>query len=624
MQEVVFDIEVYPRWWCIVYSNPDDMSNLEVITSEYRDYIKIIKKLIIKRVLIGFNVKGYDLRILNAIVDGADAYRIYELSKAIINDTEDVYNNYYYWNKFNFSDLYDDYRFGSLKEFESNSGMPIVECSIPFDQEYLTLEEKIDIVRYCKHDVKATIRLLESRRNYVDAKIAMAELFNIPLHTAYKSTNAKLSALVLKAKATYRPRETMFIIPEKVTDYIHSNLPEEVISMFDEIKYDNEPDDKPEVILFGNKVKFGAGGLHSTLDDNILVKRKKGKILILADVISYYPFLMMVFDYLSRNVKNPSIYKELYALRREFKKQMKTLDKNSKLYKELNNKQLAIKLILNTTYGATNNKYNALYDPFQATSVCYLGQLLLASLANELYNKTGATIVQSNTDGLLIYADEIVAEQIYDIIKEWEKITGLFMEIEDVEMFFQRDVNNYIEVKLKDGKYKYNLKGKWTNQAKDGFINNLNAPITHVAILNYYVKNKPVRETIWECEDLIDFCFTAKTGHTYDKTYYQYNDEYLRANKINRVVATTDKRCGTVYKFKDMSSKLSSEDPKTQSKIEDFTRRTGLDYGRLDKIAEIPDQSKIVNEELFMIPDLDIDWYVSFTENKIKELRVIE
>ena len=65
--------------------------------------------------MIGFNVKGYDLRILNAIVNGADAYRIYELSKAIINDTEDVYNNYYYWNKFNFSDLYDDYRFGSLK-----------------------------------------------------------------------------------------------------------------------------------------------------------------------------------------------------------------------------------------------------------------------------------------------------------------------------------------------------------------------------------------------------------------------------------------------------------------------------------------------------------------------------
>ena len=49
MQEVVFDIEVYPRWWCIVYSNPDDMSNLEVITSEYRDYIKIIEKLIIKK-----------------------------------------------------------------------------------------------------------------------------------------------------------------------------------------------------------------------------------------------------------------------------------------------------------------------------------------------------------------------------------------------------------------------------------------------------------------------------------------------------------------------------------------------------------------------------------------------
>ena len=68
----------------------------------------------------------------------------------------------------------------------------------------------------------------------------------------------------------------------------------------------------------------------------------------------------------------------------------------------LKKKQNALKLILNTTYGAMKNKYNALFDEYRASCVCYLGQLLLASLANNLHNLSDVKIVQTNTDGLLI------------------------------------------------------------------------------------------------------------------------------------------------------------------------------------------------------------------------------
>ena len=67
MQEVIIDIEVYPEWWCIVHSDPDDMDKLHVITSQTPDYKHIIYALTLKKVFIGFNLKGYDLRILNAI-----------------------------------------------------------------------------------------------------------------------------------------------------------------------------------------------------------------------------------------------------------------------------------------------------------------------------------------------------------------------------------------------------------------------------------------------------------------------------------------------------------------------------------------------------------------------------
>ena len=39
MKEIVFDIEVYPDWWCIVYSDPD-YTNIGVIQSTDKDYMR--------------------------------------------------------------------------------------------------------------------------------------------------------------------------------------------------------------------------------------------------------------------------------------------------------------------------------------------------------------------------------------------------------------------------------------------------------------------------------------------------------------------------------------------------------------------------------------------------------
>jgi hypothetical protein len=88
--------------------------------------------------------------------------------------------------------------------------MSIEECPVPFYKYDLTEKEKELIISYCKHDVKATKRLLEYRREYIDSKIVLSDLFQIPLTTAYKSTNAKLAALILKAQVQKRPLQTKF------------------------------------------------------------------------------------------------------------------------------------------------------------------------------------------------------------------------------------------------------------------------------------------------------------------------------------------------------------------------------------------------------------------------------
>lgn len=599
LENVIFDMEVFPKWWCMVYTNPKNINEKLVISSDTENYLKILSELRIKRCLIGFNIKGYDLRILNAILHGCDPDRVYQLSKDIVENQEerDVLNSFNFWNNFNFSDLYDDWRFGTLKEFESNTGMSIKESEISFDKEDLTEEDKKEIIEYCIHDVDATVKLFEYRKEYFESKIMLSEMFDIPIDVALKSTNAKLCALVLQATKKFRPVDYKFKIPERVESYIKNNLPSEIIDLFEYFS-----DEAKEVNLFDNNVVFGIGGIHSTISENIVCKTTQEKTLLKIDVTSYYPNLMMKFDYISRNIINPKKYEQIYNLRVELKKKANEesrLNGKTDKWKKLNAQQTALKLILNTTYGAMKNQYNALYDEYQASSLCYLGQLLLASLSNKIHNSTNSKIIQTNTDGIMVYVDNDEIDLVKAIVSEWEEMTGFDMEYDVVKVFFQRDVNNYIEV-TDNAKKPYELKGKWANQAEET-IANLNAPITHKAIVDYYVNGIPVEKTINNCQNIFDFCFTAKTGFSYKKTYHYVNGEPRVVNKINRVVATTDEKMGTLKKYK----RLENGD------------------SRYDKIADIPEHCYLMNDDLFMLDTLDKEWYITFTKNKIKELRCI-
>lgn len=273
-------MEVYPHWWCMVCKNPDDLEELHIITNETENYLGVIKDVIHKVCLVGFNIKGYDLRILNAIQRKLSPEEVYEVSNAIVNNIEWVYNDYSFWNKYIFTDLYDDWS-GSLKEFESNVGMSVEETDVPFGKENLTKEDIESIIKYCIHDVDATCKLYEFRKEYIQSKTMLSELFDIPYITTLRSTNAKLCALALKAKQLNRLQSRDFEIPKNVEPYIKKHLPKEVIDLFK--SFNNEYEDKT-VNLFGNTVVFGIGGIHSTISDRIIAKATDDYSLINVDV----------------------------------------------------------------------------------------------------------------------------------------------------------------------------------------------------------------------------------------------------------------------------------------------------------------------------------------------------
>ena len=166
---VVFDWEVFPHWNCMVYNIYNGTDNIEfgVITSDDENYVTELRRISKLGYLVGFNIKGYDMQIFNFACMGYTPEELYTHNEKIINSTDGKWKDLSFWRKYEFSDLFDDLKtMGSLKQFESNTGLLIKESNIPFGKENLSEEDKKEIIEYCKHDVFATNKLVGARWGY--------------------------------------------------------------------------------------------------------------------------------------------------------------------------------------------------------------------------------------------------------------------------------------------------------------------------------------------------------------------------------------------------------------------------------------------------------------------------
>ena len=257
---------------------------------------------------------------------------------------------------------------------------------------------------------------------------------------------------------------------------------------------------------------------------------------------------MTINGYTSRNIPNPQIFAEMLEKRMEAKKKGDKVMAN------------ALKLVANTTYGATLNKFNDLYDPLMARSVCVSGQLYLLELAEHLHRSVpDLKIVQLNTDGIMVEFDETHYPDVLSITGEWQKRTGFELEEDKIAAIIQKDVNNYVEI-AEDGGIK--TKGGYLVRgiAPVGAFNvNNNATIVAKAITEYFVHQTPVNETINECSDIKAFQLIAKAGTKYREAYHLVDGEKRPVQKVNRVYATTDERYGKVFKVKGIDEDANGE-----------------------------------------------------------------
>ncbi len=303
------------------------------------------------------------------------------------------------------------------------------------------------------------------------------------------------------------------------------------------------------------------------------------------DVASYYPHLMTLYGYSSRNIPSPETFTNVLERR------LKAKEEGDKHTSD------TLKLVINTAYGASLNKYNDLYDPLMGRSVCVSGQLFLLDLIyGYLESCKTVKILQANTDGILISVDSSELPKVHAVNAEWEARTGFMLEEDKVKKIVQKDVNNYVMV-LMDGRVK--TKGGYVSYgiAPAGAWNvNNDYVIVKKAIIDYFVKDKPVEETILTCDNIHEFQYIAKAGGKYSHVYHVVDDDEIQVQKVNRVYATKDKRYGTLYKVHRETGRPAKIEGLPKHCIID--NRNELNIGDIDKEHYIQKAYKMISDFL--------------------------
>ena len=587
-----YDIEVFKYDWLVIFKRACDGKRFiyHNDNASVKEFMRDDDCL-----LGGFNEKHYDCHILKAICCGADNALVKEINDWIIKGNQGFDHWFIKQNKFWFNhfDVRDDMQQGlSLKAIEGHLGLNIEETSVSFDIDRPLTQDELDMtIHYCNHDVDVAERLIKMRKEYLDGKIALGRMKDIPDTKALYATNAKITAMFLGATPRRWTDEREYHYPPNLNK---ERVPPEVLDFFEQIHDKSIPSDK----LFKMKLKiivddcefvYGFGGIHGAIP-TYQEEEKGTRIIRNYDVASLYPSLMIYCGYTSRNVESAAFYEKVYHDRLTAKANGDKKTANT------------LKLCLNTTYGAMLNKYNALYDPLMGRSVCISGQLFLTELACGYLEKCKTVkIIQINTDGVMISFDESEYEQVKAVNAEWEQRTKFALEEDKIRKVVQKDVNNYIIIK-DDGSTK--VKGGYLTHgippAGAWNINN-NAVIVKKALLEYFTNNVPVKQTINCCDDIFQFQLIAKAGTKFKEAYHIVDGEKIAIQKVNRVYATKDERYGTLSKVKVLAC-----DDDTELK-------------RSQKIESLPEHCIIDNDNHLTIADVDKEFYIQVAQKRVND-----
>lgn len=551
----------------VVFINPysgkvteivDDPDKLTKFYEKYKDEI-----------FVSYNGRHYDQYIFKGILCGFDPK---EINDYIIKDKRpgwqfsDLFNKIQLYN-YDAAKLND----GGLKTLESYMGNDIRETSVDFDIDRpLTPAEIRETLKYCMHDVEQLIEVFIQRKNDFNAHMSLITTFGLPLSYINK-TPVQLSAKILNCqRIEHDDAHNVTFVP---TLRLHKYA--EVKTWFkkqlDYLRNTGEYNKEAlKIDIAGVPHSFGWGGAHGAR------LKYHGKGLYLhVDVESYYPLLMIVYGFLTRNSQTPEKFKEIYETRVALKRAGKKAE------------QAPYKIVINGTFGISKDPTSPAYDPLQANNICINGQLLLVDLIEKLEAVPGFELIQSNTDGLIIKIPDTddAFNMTDDICYEWETRTGMKLAFDVITEICQKDVNNYV-FKFENGKIE--RKGAYV-QESNPLKNDLT--IVNTALVEYMMNGVPVEETINSCNDLNLFQKVVKVSAKYLCAWH--NGKRLQ-DKTFRVFASLDKSNGYICKQK-------------------------TEGATLEKFANVPNHCEIYNGKIDENTRVNLDkqYYINLAKKRL-------
>lgn len=557
-----YDFEVFQFDWLVVIIDPLEKKETIIVndSEQLRNYYDSHSN----DIWIGYNSRMYDQYILKGILCGFNPKQI---SDHIIIKKQGGWSFSSLLRNFPLNNYDVMTSMHGLKQLEGFMGNDIKETTVDFTLNRKLTEEELDeTIKYCKHDVEQTIEVFFQRKEEFDAHLGLIKAFNLPLNYIGK-TKPQLSAIILDCVKSEHNDE----FDLKIADCIEIRKYKEVYEFYQD-RLNRNYDKELKINIAGVPHIFGWGGLHGAID-----KYSGDGYYLNVDVASYYPSLMIEYDFLSRNVSDPKKFKEIYETRLKYKKEKNPL-------------QAPLKIVLNSTYGAMKDKYNNLYDPKQANNVCVNGQLMLLMLIEML--EEHCDIVQTNTDGILVklrkYEDY---DLIDDICYEWEQKTRMKLEFDLYHKIYQKDVNNYILVDFNG-----NMK------TKGGYVKKLHSldydlPIINKALVNYIVNNILIEDTVNNCNELKDFQKIVKISSKY---LCGWHNGKKQTDKTYRVFASTNSNDTYIGKQKSENATI-------------------------EKFANTPDRCFIDNSDINnkKVPKkLDRQWYINFAYKRLKDFGI--
>lgn len=541
---IVFDIEVLKNVFTCTCKNTDTKQITVFEISPRRvDIQGLVTFFYENYYFVGYNNIHYDNPILNYIImlynkHYFNSYSTRELTESIFrmsqlvidkNSDFDLWKEYKYARNFLSIDLltmlYSKALRVSLKEMQVTMQYKNVEEFV-VDWHQDLPEKDIDrLISYNINDVESTEELLYRCKDLLELRIETEKDFGLPclsldrvnlgdrllqLKVMEKTGLNKKQLENMKSPADYVDLEKVIfpwikfespILQKKLTDMKN--------------QHNISPGRKGYIntFMFGEmKVTIGVGGIHGD-NGTCIIKPNEDELLLDSDVNSLYPSLMRMYHLYPPKLKDVlgQIFPQIIDDRLEFKR---TGQKN---------KNETYKYMLNGVSGKMQDETSWLFSPFTVMQVRINGQLLLLMLAERLL-KLGCKLYQINTDGILYKLKKSKYEELQQVLKEWEKLTMLTLETEEFTQFYQLAINDYFGVEPNN---KIKKKGFFLTDIELG--KGLTPKIIPEAIINYFVHNIPVEDTIKSCKDICKFLQAEKTGKQWT---VEYNEQIQQ--RINR------------------------------------------------------------------------------------------